>query len=258
MSILSLATFYGPFYQSGFRLSYDTRNLWHFELHAINGYNLHVDNNDHKSFGALVSREVGERWFLSYSNLVGPERIGALNDDYLFYQNVYANFTGEKLELQFGADGAFAIDRSFSSETSGPLLAVLATIKYHYNSRFSVALRGEVFSDVERINSSDVEAEVSTIMDGTSVIGWQSSNSSGLGSDAGQTVFGATVSFEYRPSDFGFLRVESRVIYDREDPTEYPEHYRALETGLNPALQYRVQALMTIGVYFNHFFALEK
>ncbi len=254
LSIISLGTFYGPFYQSGARLSYTTESNWHFEAHVINGYNRHIDNNDGKSFGVLVSKQFSDNFFMSYSNLLGNEQLVSVDDEFLIYQNLYVSANlGERLELQVGMDVALDDQGSDFEEFSSPLLAPLLTVKYHMNDRFAVAVRGEVFSDESGVNSSNLIPQTAPTLNPNVDPSFTSFN---FRSD-GHTIYGATLGFEYKPSPFGFLRVESRMLYRDVSDLSFPDDYSARFSGLNPMLDQRVQVMATLGVLFNRTFTLK-
>ncbi len=248
MSIISLGTFYGPFYQSGARLSYDTKNNWHFELHAINGYNLHIDDNEFKTFGLLVSKKWSDKVYTSYSGMTGQENVGLLDDGYLVYQNVYTNLTFNKLDVQLGLDVAFANEwKSNLGWLPDPLVAGLASFKYHVDDDFAVAFRGEVFSDEQSINSRRINPNV--LANGGSRL----SNASRA--NGGMTIYGGTIGVEYSPNDQGFIRIESRTLYDPNAPfASYPDGFLAREAGMNPMLAGRTQVMATVGFYFDKTF----
>ncbi len=248
MSIISLGTFYGPFYQSGARLSYDTKNDWHFEAHAINGYNLHIDNNEFKTFGLLVSKKWSDKVYTSYSGMAGQENVGLLDDGYLVYQNVYTNLTFKKVDVQLGVDVAFANEWKRNLDwLPEPLVAGLATVKYHVNNEFAIGLRGEIFSDEQSINSRRINPVVAT--DGSSRAALTSR------ANGGMTIYGGTISLEYKPSEKGFFRIESRMLYDPNSPlANYPEGFSSREAGVNPMLTGRTQVMATVGVYFDKTF----
>lgn len=252
MSIISLGTFYGPFYQSGARLSYDTKNDWHFELHAINGYNLHIDDNEYKTFGLLVSKKWSDKVYSSYSGMAGQENLGLLDDGYLVYQNVYTNLTFKKLDVQMGIDVAFANEwKRNLGWLPDPLIAGLATVKYHFSDELAVAFRGEIFSDEQSINSRRVNPNVTSNND--------SRLSYASRANGGMTIYGGTFSVEYKPNDQGFLRVESRMLYDPNAPfADYPAGFSSNEAGLNPMLIGRTQVMATIGFYFDKTFNFAK
>lgn len=250
MSIITLGTFYGPFYQSGARLSYDTESEWHIELHAINGYNLHIDNNDFKTFGLLVSHDFTDHFGMSYSSMAGQENVGILNDGYLIYQNGFANWTYDRIDVQLGLGVAFAYQWKgpFSSWLGDPLIAALTTVKYHINEQFAASFRGEIFSDENSINSRQLAP----------VYGTNTQNSS-VSATGGMTIYGGTLGFEYAPNDNGFLRVESRMLYDPQAAsTVYPTGFLARQAGVNPMLNGRTQVIATAGFYFDKSFKFAR
>jgi len=251
LSFITLATFYGPFYQGGARLAYETEKELHIELHAINGYNLHIDNNEYKSFGLLVSRPFGDKLYLSYSNLLGQERVGALDDGYLVYQNAYANLTFDRLFVQLGVDVATADQWKTGQGWLDPLVAGLVTVKYNLTNDFAIAMRAEVFSDEQNINSFAYTPRVVPTWD----FGSRSVNSI----SGGMTVYGVTLGAEYAPSPYGFLRVEARQLYNPQAPlSKAPDGYDASVAGMNPMLTSRLQLMATAGFYFDKTFKFAR
>lgn len=248
LSIMTLGTFYGPFYQSGARLSYDTESAWHFELHAINGYNLHIDNNDYKTFGLLVSHDFGDQLGLSYSAMAGQENVGQLDDAFLVYQNLYSNLSYDKLDIQVGLDVAMANQwKTGQGWLPHPLIAGLATVKYHVNQKFAFGVRGEVFQDESSINSLRLTPVVNPAVGSRNI------------ESVGMTIFGGTIGFEYAPNQNGFIRLESRMLYDPQAPlSQYPGGYSARQAGTNPMLNGRTQFIATAGFYFDKSFKFAK
>ncbi|GAB4375978.1 MAG: hypothetical protein Kow0075_02750 [Salibacteraceae bacterium] len=239
MSILTLATYYGPFYQSGARLSID-KHRWHLELHAINGYNLHIDNNPYKTFGVLAQRQIGSRWLVSYSNMLGQERVGQLDDGYLIYQNAYTTYTYERWQWQMGFDLAYADQWKTNQGWIGPLYTGLVTGKYRVANRWSLSARAEVFSDEHSINSFRMSPA-------------RFGQVSYVASTVGMTVYGLTVGVEYKPeADNGFVRIESRTLYDPDATTSlYPSWFDQTTAGKVPMLNSRTQILFTAAMYFD-------
>jgi len=255
MSIISLGTFYGPFYQSGARLSYDFGKDWHIELHMINGYNKHIDDNDYKTFGMLISKQWNDRLFMSYSNMAGQENTGQLNDAYLLYQNIYAYMDFDRLTLQAGVDVAFANQWRYGGPgwLADPLVAGLLTAKYHIKNDLSVAVRGEVFHDQSSINSFRV------IPNATPWNRRATTSSVYPAAGGGMTILGGTMSVEKAVEEFGFFRIESCFLYDPDPLVEdYPEGYRESVTRVHPMLGSRAQILATIGIYFDKTFTFAE
>jgi hypothetical protein len=248
ISIISLGTFYGPFYQSGIRLSYDTKNDWHFELHAINGYNQHIDENDEKSFGVLASKKWSDRLSTTYSNMLGSDRVGRyLRDDYLVYQNIYLNYNRNKLLLQIGADVATAhTSFRFLEGWLLPLVTALATVQYRFNDVWSLAARAEYFSDPKNINSHNYKLS-GGVYQITPLAQYD------------LLVVGGTMSLEYRPHSNGFIRLESRTLHDFNQAHKvYPNGFDDKYIMMLPMLATRTQVLFTIGFSFDKTFKFAR
>ncbi|MEQ9187559.1 MAG: outer membrane beta-barrel protein [Cryomorphaceae bacterium] len=256
MSIITLGTFYGPFYQGGVKISYD-KGSTHYEAHLINGYNLHVDNNAEKSVGLLVSHSLSEVNSLTYSTLYGSEQTGALNNDNLWYQDAYFNHSGEKLELQAGLDVAFALRGSQSLKSGGsPLVAALLSAKYHISQSLAASLRGEYFSDPSNMNSFAYMPFYDTRTDSSSVYIRPGVNN-------GLNIIGVTAGLEYSPSDNGFLRVEARYLNDLNGVDgigvkDERNGFNAAVAGFNPHVVERVEFVVTAGIYFDKTFTFAR
>ncbi|NQV51631.1 MAG: outer membrane beta-barrel protein [Flavobacteriales bacterium] len=256
MSIITLGTFYGPFYQSGLRLSYD-KGPMHYEAHLINGYNLHVDNNPEKSVGLLVSYAMSDENSVTYSTLYGSEQTGALDNDNLWYQNIYFNHSGEKLEVQAGLDVAFASRGTQSLKAGGkPLVTGLITAKYHVSDAFAVSARGEYFSDPSNINSFAFVPYYDASIDSSAVF-------QRGGINPGLNVFGVTAGLEYSPLSNGYLRLEARYLNDMNGDAgigvkDDLSGFNAAVVGFNPHVTERWEVVVTAGFYFDKTFTFAR
>lgn len=255
LSIITLGTYYGPFYQGGARLGYDVNNT-HLELHLTNGYNLHIDNNRAKTVGLLASQSFGESSVLTYSAAYGSEQVGALSNDDLFYQNVNFNYARERLTIQVGLD--IAMVTRGSSSFNEPLITALLTAKYALTDDFSIAGRVEYFSDEDNLNSFALLPYYDIRSDSSSVF-----VKNGATGGTGLNIVGLTAGLEYSPSDFGFLRLETRYLNDLNGiegigVIDEPGNYNAIDAGVNPHVTTRLGVILTAGIYFDKTFTFAR
>lgn len=254
-SIITLGTYYGPFYQGGARLSYD-RGMYHMEFHFFNGYNQHVDNNREKSVGILISRPFGEQWSASYSNLYGSENTGLLDNDNLLYQSAFVDFDGEKLKAQVGLDVAVATNGSQGLSAGGQaLITGLLSVKYQISPHWAFGGRAEYFSDPSGLNS----VAMMPYFDDLSGTSYNFTRMQTGPSYLGLNIVGLTGSLEFAPADIGFVRMECRYLNDLNGTDSSPwsdgeAGYSAAQAGVNPHLKHRTVGLITAGIYFDKAF----
>lgn len=249
LSQLSLATFYGPFYQSGARFVHPFDNGYTLEAHLFNGYNLQIDNNRKPSVGVLVWKEFKPNFKISYSNLFGEEELSLYPAKVLFYNNIYSNFSFGKWHAQISADVATQFGKfDLIKPKNNILIASLATFKREIKSLHSVAFRGEWFYDPSSINSRNFQPEVYL---GPGIVPNFLSKLT-LNPKGGINIIGATIGYEYKPNELGFLRIESRYLHNLNTSIrQYPAEFDPAKVGLDGYLKNRLGALITIGVYFD-------
>jgi hypothetical protein len=246
LSIGLLATYYGPFYQSGARISFEPASNWLIQGYVINGYNLHIDNNNQKSFGLLVKKKWNEQVQIGYSSLLGEEAVGLPSSNgFLVYQNLYASVDKPKWLLSSGVDFANSLNGSLQPNW---LYAAMLTFKYRWNKNFATTVRGELFSDESGINSfetyfsedSNMPSQLNAMFQGT-------------------TVAGATLGIEYAQSEYGFIRLESRYLTETKGvrPDELTD-FTLTTSVVNPIIGNRTQVLLTVGVYFDKTFKFAR
>ncbi len=250
MSQIALATFYGPFYQSGARLMHETKNGWNLQAHLISGYNRQIDNNKKPSIGLLVSKEFSEHVTVSYSNLFGEEEVSVNNADFLFYNNIYTNLTFGKWKAQISADVATQMGKfEFGRPSENNLLfASFATVKRSIKGPHSISLKGEWFYDPSSINSRNFTPEAQNIS-ASNVPVYQSELVANF--TEGLNIFGATIGYEYaKPA--GFLRIESRFLNNQNAAfSSYPTNYDRETVDLDGVITNRLGAMVTLGIYFD-------
>ncbi|MEM6514916.1 MAG: outer membrane beta-barrel protein [Bacteroidota bacterium] len=149
LSSTAFKTFNEPFYQAGAKLSYSVSD-WDFELWALNGYNNFVDNNDAKSVGVLISKNLNESTSITYTNLYGRESLDGVNPEQnRFYQNIYLNKNwNDKWYLTVGFDYGIQTNSDLNNPNeTATMYAGILTTRHQFNPKFSITGRAEIFND---------------------------------------------------------------------------------------------------------------
>ncbi len=224
-STLSIITFYEPWWQAGFKLSYTPNDKLLICLHLLNGYNTFIDNNKSKSFGLAVSYALGEKGSINYYNLVGEESPEGTPTKHLrFLNNVVFNYQlTKKLKTTIGVDYITQQHSGISDTNStASIYSAILTLKYQATPKFGIYARGETFSDKGGFLTGK-------IIDATSNV-------------TGYVLNDATLGFEFKPSDNSYIRLEGRdIIMDSRQKI-----FRTDGTDTNN----RLEAMICVGVWF--------
>jgi hypothetical protein len=223
LSNTAFKTFNEPFYQAGARLSYDKVKDWYFELWALNGYNLFLDNNDAKSVGALVKYSFNENSSITYTNIYGRESPDdVVLNQYRFYQNIYCNQNwADRWFLVLGFDLGLQTNSELLDPNDGAtMFAALATLRYQISKEWSITGRGEVFNDPDGFIGGTFQR-----LDG-SLTGFE--------------LIGLSLGTEYRPVEGSYLRGETRYTSAGSDQLIFNQNGRPENT--------RWEVLFTLGL----------
>ncbi len=223
-SSLAVGTFYEPFYESGFRLNYVPNAKWIINLYALNGYNRFVDNNDKKSFGALITYAFGDKGNIGYSNYIGDD--GAQGDTVnhtFFHQNLFVNYQIKKLKIQAGVDYCTKQHADLGDPSkSASVLSGLATFKYQFRKRCAAYVRGEFFDDAMAVMDT-------VFVDKNGYL-------------TGFQLWGVTCGVEYKPTEASYIRLEARNL-EMDDAQEI-FHWK------NDPEDSRLEVMMNLGISF--------
>ncbi len=222
LSSTAVATYIGPFYQSGARLSWEGGERFQAAFHVINGYNQFLDRNRAKSYGVYLSYDFNEEFSLTYASMLGREsEEDAPRDQYLVYQNVYGTWQSGLWQVIAGGDVAFQSNSAIDDPgESAAMVNFLTTVRYQVAQDFSVTGRFELYDDPDGFLSGTFPAE---------------------GSTRGLSMTGYTAGVEYRPFTTSFLRAETRYIRTMDDLDIFTD---AEATGPD-----RWEFMITLGVY---------
>ncbi|ALM20166.1 hypothetical protein AAT17_02330 [Nonlabens sp. MIC269] len=195
----AVATFNEPFYQAGAKLSNQFNENWYAELWVLNGYNQFVDENDELSVGALLTYAFNDRTSITYTNIFGQE--ATLDDPvsrYRTYHNAYLNTQfSERWWLTAGFDIGSQTNSELETGKTAWMYNALLTAKFQQNNKWSYTSRIELFKDQNGFISGIVPSQLTV--------------------DEGLSVYGITLSTEYKPTEYSFLRFEARRLASTND-----------------------------------------
>ncbi len=226
LSSTAVATYIGPFYQAGARLSWEGSERFTAALHVINGYNQFLDRNKAKSFGISFTYSFDNDLALTYTNMHGREsEENAVRDQYLSYHNLYGSWTYGRWQLIAGGDYAWQTNSSLDDpEEAARMFNFLTTVRYGFTDKLSATGRFEVYNDPD---------------------GFLSGTFTEAGGNAGLEMTGYTAGVEYRPAAISFLRAETRYIRTRDGLDIFTDD----ETSGNE----RWEFMVTIGIYLDKY-----
>lgn len=189
-SSFSLPSYYQPFYQSGIKTGYDFSEKFSALLFLLNGYNLIEDNNKNKSYGMQLMYSPLEELQIVYNNIAGNENpegeAGQLKmlNNLVFYFNPVT-----EIETIAAFDFGLCENADIGNpEKTGYSYGAMLSAKYYFLEKFSTAVRGEFYQDINGIFSGQ-------IMQGRGMKG-----------------NGVTLGFEYNPVETGYIRLEGRYL----------------------------------------------
>jgi hypothetical protein len=191
-SSLAVASYYEPFFESGIRLNFDPTSKLEINLFLLNGYNIFVDNNSKKSFGAGVTYVVNDHYSVGYTNYTGDDTPPGVAGNHLrIAQNAFVNYQRKKWKVQVGGDYYLQQNSDIATESKwAGMFSSLATAKYQFKPKYAVYGRGEVFQDPNGF--------VSQIITDKS------------GQQTGYKLFGITAGAEVKPTENSYVRLEGR------------------------------------------------
>ena len=222
---ISVPTFFEPYFESGIRLNYLPNNKWSINILALNGFNTFEDNNEKKSFGALVTYAFSDKGNIGYSNYVGDD--APVESDSIshlrIFQNLFFNYQFNKLKMQVGIDNCMQENSGLDDPTaSASMLSGLISFKYQFTNKFAAYTRGEFFSDPDGFMGGVITDRKYKL--------------------TGIKLFGITGGVECAPVPNAIIRLEARELITAKDQEIF---YWKGEIKNN-----RLEVLLNIGVSF--------
>ena len=232
-SSVSVNTFYEPYLESGVRLNYIPNEKLAINLYLLNGYNMFEDNNEKKSFGALVTYAFTDKCSIGYSNYTGddtptqPDSIETVSH-LLIHNALFFNYQYRKLKIQIGGDYCMQENKGINNSTgasdggSASMVSGVLNLKFLAGKKFSVYGRAEFFDDPDGMMSG-------VIVDRQGMF-------------TGYNLFGATLGAEYKPTENSYLRLESRQL-------QMDNNQEIFITDGDPVTS-RLEVLVNLGISF--------
>lgn len=230
LSSNAVVTYNEPFYQAGAKLTYEGFEKLSLQLWVVNGYNFFLDKNDAKSFGTLLSYQFNETTSLTYTNLLGRESLDSISQNqFRTYHNLYLNTRfNEQLFVTLGGDFGTQSNSGLNEPNESAIMfGALVTVRYQFNSKWSVTTRGEFFKDKNGFISGVFPTN--------------------NGNKAGLQLWGITLGGEFKPAKNSYIRIEARYL-DAEN------NLSIFDNGFNKNNRY--EAMLTLGYSFNTLFDL--
>jgi hypothetical protein len=198
-SSIAIPTYFEPYYECGVRLNYNPSDKLAINLFAMNGYNMFEDNNRKKSFGLLATYAFSTNGNIGYSNYIGddtPE--GADSISHLrIHQNIFFNYQKGKLKYQVGGDFCWQQNAFIFKNEPASMYSGLASVKYQVKAKSAIYARGEFLNDAQGFMTG-------VFIDKANVY-------------TGLKLWGATVGYEYCPTEKSYVRLEARRLQMDKD-----------------------------------------
>ncbi len=154
-SSIAIPTYYEPYYEAGFKLSYAATQKLALSLFLLNGYNLFEDNNTEKSGGMLAGYTFNDNTSLTYANYFGndaPE--GDSISKFKFFNNLFLNYKINKFRIVSEIDFCVQENSNLTNVyESASLWCGLFTLGYQAAKKIDVYCRGEIYDDPNGILS---------------------------------------------------------------------------------------------------------
>jgi len=202
-SSVSVNTFYEPYFEGGVRLNYIPDDKLSVSLFALNGYGIYEDNNEQKSFGALVTYALGTKGSIGYSNYTGDDSPpGDSVSHTRIHQSVFWTYQVKKFKIQVGGDYCLQQNGDTTHTKVASMFSGVVCLRYSCRSNTSIYTRGEFFNDPQGFMSVLFTDK--------------------KGSLTGYKLFGITAGVEYKPTDNSYIRLESReLVMDKDQEIFY-------------------------------------
>ena len=191
---VSLTTFYEPYFESGFRLSYNPNDKLSVNAYLLNGYNIYEENNNKKSLGLLATYSLGDKGNIGYSNYTGDDT-PAISDSIAhlrIHNNLFWNYQFGKLKTQIGGDYCMQQNSDTTGKKSAAMFSGVIGLKYQLKKKYFIYTREEIFNDPQGFMSG-------VFIDKS-------------GKQTGLKETGFTGGLEYKPTDNSYIRLEARMI----------------------------------------------
>ena len=213
----SLVTLLEPFYQAGFRLSYETEKFTG-QIHLLNGYAIAEDNNYNKSLGWFAYYALSKEISLSYAGILGNEEPGNPSNSKVLQLHNFVAYLDFFENLSMKAQVDFAQRQNTKPDgndyTAGSYLGASFQARYKLLEKLNTTFR---FSYI----NNDYVFPV-----------YQFSEINGMD---------FTLGVEYKPTQTSFIRLEGRMM-------NFDDKYKLFNEGKDNS---RMEAMLNIGIWID-------
>lgn len=220
LSSHSMVTYYEPFYQAGFRATYQINDNLSAQLHLLNGNGRFQDNNEQKTLGWWLGY-TGSAFSASYAGQIGNEENSGDPGKNMMYHNIcfslnrIGNFEA-KAQLDYSMKDEGKVDDDGELATAA-FMGASAQARFHFADNFKATARLAYFDDSDNLFASEI---------------------SGIDLSAG---------IEFNPTSNSYLRLEGRMLsLDEGDNDEGKIFFDGEEYGTS-----RMELLINFGLNFD-------
>lgn len=181
-----------PYYLSGAKITYEPNHNFDFALIVCNGWQRirRVSGNSLPAFGTHINYIANDKISFVWSSFVGTDDPDSLRR-MRYFNDLFAKFqVTKKLSLITGCDIGFQQKARFSSDYNSWFTPIVIA-KYAVSSKYSVSVRGEYFNDKNGV-----------------IIG--------TGTPNGFQTSGASINFDYAPTNKIMCRIEARGFNSKD------------------------------------------
>ena len=212
-----------PYYEAGFKLTWQATPKLEARLYLLNGYNLFEDNNRKKSLGGLLTYTFSDACNVVYANYYGDDSPDSVHTAHnRFFNNFCFNYDHKKLRITAGFDVAVQQHSALGSTGAGFMSGGLLAARYTVYKAVNVYLRTEYFHDA----------------DGFLAGMYQDAS----GHATGLKAMGGTAGVEYKPTDNSYIRLEGRTLKTEDNIKPFYWHGAFTDR--------RYDTIFSVGVWF--------
>jgi hypothetical protein len=183
-----------PYYESGVKLSYTSKNeKWFVSGLILNGWQRiqRVEGNNLPAFGHQLTFKPNSKWTLNSSSFVGSDTPDSIRQ-WRYFHNFYGIFQmNNRFGLTFGFDVG-AQQKSKNSTEYNTWYSPVVIARFSLNDKLNLAVRGEYYGDKNGV-----------------IIG--------TGTPNGFKTFGYSANFDYKISDLLLWRIEARGFSSKDE-----------------------------------------
>lgn len=187
-SSMAMADNFEPYYFAGAKLTYEVSDQLVLQLNSFNSYSSFVDNNKNKLIGTSIVYSPNSKISMTYNFLTGTETPDSVKTKQVRnYNNFYITYSANKFLLALEANYGWQTNSAKKdSSKNAEVFSGLIVGKYQMRPKFGIYARQEYFSDYNQVLTGSL--------------------------DFGNSLFGTTVGFEFKPLKNTAISIEGRKL----------------------------------------------